>query len=293
MITPSAGQADFVQPEWLRQYEAQRPVKGNALAGVRCGIPAGDSNYHLDGARCDDCDVAGLLGRSLGWVQDRYRNGYIRQAMFDAFTHVWATGAAPVRRLRLVGNPASGRGSDRAGDSVPHHRSRAARHPMNRPPVTLSMGMGVDSAALLTRWILDPASRTVQTAPGRVEPFDLRDLTVVTAVAMPKMEPIVLSPQVIEILSWARVDGNRLHLDGGPTDRALSVEVSKVLNAVGWFWNRDLRAWVKVANPVAALRQALHTGVVDPAADGDRPNRRGRRIVPEDWQPPASYHGWF
>ncbi|MGK5677622.1 hypothetical protein [Actinoplanes sp. URMC 104] len=38
-------------------------------------------------------------------------------------------------------------------------------------PVMLSMGMGVDSSALLTRWLLDPASRD----------FDLDDLVVVTA----------------------------------------------------------------------------------------------------------------
>ncbi len=38
-------------------------------------------------------------------------------------------------------------------------------------PVQLNMGMGVDSAALLTRWLLDPVSRD----------FDLTDLTVVTA----------------------------------------------------------------------------------------------------------------
>lgn len=35
----------------------------------------------------------------------------------------------------------------------------------------LSLGMGVDSAALLARWLLDPSSRD----------FDLDDLVVVTA----------------------------------------------------------------------------------------------------------------
>jgi hypothetical protein len=50
------------------------------------------------------------------------------------------------------------------------------------PEVTLSMGMGVDSAALLTRWLLDPASRLVpHPATGELVPFTLDRLTAVTA----------------------------------------------------------------------------------------------------------------
>jgi hypothetical protein len=50
------------------------------------------------------------------------------------------------------------------------------------PHVTLSMGMGVDSAALLTRWLLDPSTRTVpDPATGELVPFELEDLVAVSA----------------------------------------------------------------------------------------------------------------
>lgn len=53
---------------------------------------------------------------------------------------------------------------------------------MSGPPVTLSLGMGVDSAALLTRWLLDPASRTVPDAKtGELVPFTPDRLVCVTA----------------------------------------------------------------------------------------------------------------
>lgn len=55
---------------------------------------------------------------------------------------------------------------------------------MTRPRIRVvhSLGMGVDSAAILTRWLLDPGSRLVP-APGTGELvlFDLADLVVVTA----------------------------------------------------------------------------------------------------------------
>lgn len=40
-----------------------------------------------------------------------------------------------------------------------------------RPMVVMSYGMGVDSTAILLRWLIEPASRD----------FDLKDLVVVTA----------------------------------------------------------------------------------------------------------------
>jgi hypothetical protein len=58
--------------------------------------------------------------------------------------------------------------------------------------VTLSMGMGVDSAASLTRWLLEPASRQVRDQSGRVRPFHLADLTVVTAMTGDVLSPIQL-----------------------------------------------------------------------------------------------------
>ncbi|MBC3842076.1 hypothetical protein GXW82_23405 [Streptacidiphilus sp. 4-A2] len=42
---------------------------------------------------------------------------------------------------------------------------------MSGMPVALSFGMGIDSAAILTRWLVEPASRS----------FPLSNLTVVTA----------------------------------------------------------------------------------------------------------------
>lgn len=68
---------------------------------------------------------------------------------------------------------------------------------MSGPQITVSNGMGVDSAALLTRWLLEPDSRAVwdlapavldkkgnvvePAAQGCARPFELEDLTVVTA----------------------------------------------------------------------------------------------------------------
>lgn len=47
----------------------------------------------------------------------------------------------------------------------------ARRHLGSHEPVVLSLGMGVDSVAILTRWIHEPACRD----------FDLADLVVLTA----------------------------------------------------------------------------------------------------------------
>jgi hypothetical protein len=68
-------------------------TKGNALSGVRCSIMPGSGNYHFTLAGCDDCNVRDLAGRSLEYVEDRYHTGYVSQAMYEAYMHVWATSA--------------------------------------------------------------------------------------------------------------------------------------------------------------------------------------------------------
>jgi hypothetical protein len=68
-------------------------TKGNALTGVRCTIEPGSGNYHLRLAGCDDCNVREFSRKSLGQIEDLYQAGYIRQAMFEAYMHVWATSA--------------------------------------------------------------------------------------------------------------------------------------------------------------------------------------------------------
>lgn len=51
-----------------------------------------------------------------------------------------------------------------------------------RPLVTLSMGMGVDSAALLTRLLLEPETRVApDPRTGKLVPFDLTDMLVLSA----------------------------------------------------------------------------------------------------------------
>src|SRR4051794_37709595 len=53
----------------------------------------------------------------------------------------------------------------------PELMSSTSRSQFARTPVCLSWGLGVDSSAILTRWLLEPDSRD----------FDLADLTVLVA----------------------------------------------------------------------------------------------------------------
>lgn len=64
---------------------------GNALAGVPCGIQPGSGNYHLRLAGCDDCNAWELLRLTLEQVETLHWTGYVRQAMYEAYLHVWAT----------------------------------------------------------------------------------------------------------------------------------------------------------------------------------------------------------
>lgn len=66
-------------------------TKGNVLTGERCTVEPG--NYHFGLAGCDDCNARRLVRCTLDRVEHRYHGGYIRQAMFEAYMHVWATGA--------------------------------------------------------------------------------------------------------------------------------------------------------------------------------------------------------
>lgn len=68
-------------------------AKGSALNGTFCEIEPGSSNYHLRLAFCDDCNLNELLTKSLEAVDDMYRQGYVRQPMFEAYMYVWATSA--------------------------------------------------------------------------------------------------------------------------------------------------------------------------------------------------------
>jgi hypothetical protein len=68
-------------------------VKGSVLKGTTCSIDPNGSNIHLSGI-CDHCDARVLAGKSFQAVEDMYGRGQIRQALFEAYMHTWATGAA-------------------------------------------------------------------------------------------------------------------------------------------------------------------------------------------------------
>lgn len=60
--------------------------------------PGADTNHFL--GRCDECDARYLVRMTLAEVEswsevkgERGKAGAVRQAMFEAYMHVWATGA--------------------------------------------------------------------------------------------------------------------------------------------------------------------------------------------------------
>ncbi|HEU4754407.1 MAG TPA: hypothetical protein VFU47_14965 [Armatimonadota bacterium] len=59
--------------------------------------PGADTNHFL--GLCDECDARYLAGMTLAQVEswgpngERGKAGAVRQAMFEAYMHVWATGA--------------------------------------------------------------------------------------------------------------------------------------------------------------------------------------------------------
>lgn len=64
---------------------------GNAVTGDRCDLEAG--NYHLSLAGCDDCNARRVRRMTLEQVEGGYNEGYIGQALWEAYMHCWATGA--------------------------------------------------------------------------------------------------------------------------------------------------------------------------------------------------------
>jgi hypothetical protein len=65
---------------------------GSVAADTRCALPW-PADYHLIYAGCDDCDARRVASYSLEKVEEGYRYGQVRQALFEAYMHVWATGA--------------------------------------------------------------------------------------------------------------------------------------------------------------------------------------------------------
>lgn len=55
--------------------------------------PGADTNHFL-GAQCNECNAHYLVRMSLEQVENWYRVGHVGQALFEAYMHVWATGAA-------------------------------------------------------------------------------------------------------------------------------------------------------------------------------------------------------
>jgi hypothetical protein len=78
---------------FVARGEGMSAVKGNALTGVRCDIQPGSGNYHLRLAGCDDCNVRDFAQKSLEDIDYLYHRGYVGQAMYEAYTYVWATSA--------------------------------------------------------------------------------------------------------------------------------------------------------------------------------------------------------
>ena len=71
---------------------------GNAATGVRCDLDrtslrTAAGNYHLVLAGCDDCNARWVARMSLERVERWYNSGHIRQALYEAYMHCWATGA--------------------------------------------------------------------------------------------------------------------------------------------------------------------------------------------------------
>lgn len=75
-----------------------------------------------------------------------------------------------------------------------------------------------------------------------------------------------VSNEVLAVLSAAELNGNSLVLKG-QLDRAMYVNVNKVLEAAGWKWNRKAKAHTCEGDAVDVLEQVLLTGEVTVAKD--------------------------
>jgi esterase/lipase superfamily enzyme len=54
-------------------------------------VPGADTNHFI--GLCRECDAHYMLGASRATIEDWYHLGMISQSQFEAFMHVWATGA--------------------------------------------------------------------------------------------------------------------------------------------------------------------------------------------------------
>lgn len=50
-------------------------------------------NYHFFSAKCPECTARILAGKTRAEVENWYHRYIISQAAFEAYMHVWATGA--------------------------------------------------------------------------------------------------------------------------------------------------------------------------------------------------------
>jgi hypothetical protein len=75
----------FYHDEWVCDpcYRAEEFRPGHVLTGDAA---------HFRGI-CNDCDARRAAGMTLGQVENLYRQGVFGQDLFEAYCHVWATGA--------------------------------------------------------------------------------------------------------------------------------------------------------------------------------------------------------
>lgn len=64
---------------------------GSVVAGLQCDLEPG--NWHFMSAGCDHCDARRVAAMTLQQVENWYRYGNIRQPVYEAYMHAWATGA--------------------------------------------------------------------------------------------------------------------------------------------------------------------------------------------------------
>lgn len=88
----SAGPTDpTTGNKWPHRYT--RHWLGSARTGLACSIKPGRGNYHFRLSGCDTCLTRDLARQTLAQVEGLYHAGYVGQATFEAYMHVWATGA--------------------------------------------------------------------------------------------------------------------------------------------------------------------------------------------------------
>ena len=74
------------------------------------------------------------------------------------------------------------------------------------------------------------------------------------------MSKSVLTPEVREILTQSRIDGNNLHLPPGNLERSLYMAVDKHIKNCGGKWNKSAKAHVFAESPAEKLGLVLESG---------------------------------